>query len=79
MCSLLGHDTMQSGSSYEHFREHTASIFRVEVTQFTKVGSHEGQQLQITTSDREVRQSLHRAMGKCRGQQLNTMTGYLRG
>jgi len=42
---------MQYGSSYEYFREHTASIFRVEVTQFTKVGSHEGQQLQITTSD----------------------------
>jgi hypothetical protein len=79
MCSLLGHDTTQSGNSHEHFREHTASIFRVEVTQFTKVGSHEGQQLQITASDGQVRQSLHRAMGNCRGQQVNTMPGYIRG
>jgi formylmethanofuran dehydrogenase subunit D len=67
MCSLLGHDTMQSGNSYEHFRDHSASNFRVEVTQFTEVGIHEGQQLQITASNGEVRQSLHHAMGNCRG------------
>jgi formylmethanofuran dehydrogenase subunit D len=49
---------MQSGSSYKHFTEHTASIFRVEVIQFTKVGSHEGQQLKITASNGEVSQCL---------------------
>lgn len=65
---------MQYGSSYEYFREHTASMFRVEVTQFTKVWSHEGQQLQITTND-EKYGSLQHAMGNCRGQQVSTMTG----
>jgi len=57
----------------EHFTEHTASIFRVEVTQFTKVGRHEGQNLQITASGKEVRHSVHCAMGNCRGQQVGTM------